>query len=611
MNTKNDNKKIIIDMEPLGRRAEISPGETLLDAARKAGVEIVSLCGGDGWCGSCKIRLASGELEEPTLDELAVLTDEELAEGIRLACQSIPLSDIKIEIPPDSLSTPQRLQTEGQELSIALDPVIKIIDIEMQPPTLHDLRADTTRINDALTDAGYPPAHFSQAVLTDISDRLRQFHWKPRLIFNENDLVAILAQDAVPYGLAVDIGTTKVAAYILRLDTGEMIDKKGAMNPQISYGEDVVSRIAYTEEHKEGRKELQERIVETLNNIVAEICATHKINPEQIVDAVLVGNTAMHHLFANLPVSQLGLSPYVPAASEPFELRARDLGLNIAPAALINLPPNIAGYVGADHVSMILATEIWKETERNVIAADIGTNTEITLVSGGEMFSCSCASGPAFEGAHIQNGMRAAAGAIERVQIVDGKVHIYTIEDKPPVGICGSGILDVVAEMRKSEVIDEKGALQVESPLVRPEKPLPEFVLVPAEESGHGHDIALTRKDVNEVQLAKAAIRVGIDILLEEAGIDTDEIDAFIVAGAFGTYINLASAIEIGMFPSLPLERFDQVGNAAGLGAKQMLLSAPAREKALEISRKVKYIELTTHPDFQNKFIKAMYLYNE
>jgi len=545
MNT--ENKKFIIDMEPLGKRAEITPGETLMDASRRAGVEIVSLCGGDGWCGSCKVRLASGELEELTLDEQAVLTEEELEEGIRLACQAVPLSDVKIEIPPDSLSTPQRLQTEGQELEIELEPAIKTIDIELEPPTLHDLRADTNRINDTLTAMGYTPVKFSQTVLLNISDRLRKFHWKPRLVINGDDLIAILPQDAPPYGLAVDIGTTKVAAYLLRLDTGETVDKKGEMNPQISYGEDVVSRIAYTEDHKSGRDELQARIVETLNKIIAEMCKTHEIEPEQIVDAVLVGNTAMHHLFAKLPVSQLGLSPYVPAVSGPFEMRARDIGLDIAPAALIDLPPNIAGYVGADHVSMILATNIWQEKHRNIIAADIGTNTEITLVSEGKMLSCSCASGPAFEGAHINNGMRAAAGAIERVQILDGTVHIYTIEDQPPVGICGSGILDVVAELHSNDVINDKGAPIIENPLVRPAKPLPEFVLVPAGEAGHGHEIALTRKDINEVQLAKAAIRVGIDILLEAAGIEAEDLDAFVVAGAFGTYINIASAINIVM----------------------------------------------------------------
>lgn len=606
MNT--ENKKFIVDMEPLGRRAEIPPGGTLLDASRRAGVEIVSLCGGEGWCGSCKVRLANGKLEEPTLNEQAVLTEEELAEGFRLACQAVPLGDVKIEIPPDSLSTPQRLQTEGQELDIELNPPIKVIDIELDPPTLHDLRADTNRINDTLTAMNRAPIRFSQAVLIDISDRLRKLHWKPRLVVNNGDLIAVLPQEAAPYGLAVDIGTTKVAAYLLRLDTGETVDKKGEMNPQISYGEDVVSRIAYTEEHENGRRELQSRIVETLNEIITEMCTAHEIAPEQIVDAVLVGNTAMHHLFANLPVSQLGLSPYVPAVSGPFEMRARDIGLNIAPAALIDLPPNIAGYVGADHVSMILATNIWQEKHRNIIAADIGTNTEITLVSEGQMMSCSCASGPAFEGAHINNGMRAAAGAVERVQILDGKVHIYTIEDKPPVGICGSGILDVVAEMHSNHVIDDKGAPQTDSPFVRPAKPLPEFVLVPAKDTGHGHDIALTRKDINEVQLAKAAIRVGIDILLEAAGIEAEDLDAFIVAGAFGTYINIASAIEIGMFPQIPLNKFEQVGNAAGLGARQMLLSAPAREKALEISREVKYIELTTHPKFQDKFIDAMYI---
>jgi uncharacterized 2Fe-2S/4Fe-4S cluster protein (DUF4445 family) len=306
-------------------------------------------------------------------------------------------------------------------------------------------------------------------------------------------------------------------------------------------------------------------------------------------------------------VEQLGLSPCVPAVSEALDLPAATLGLAIAPGATVHLLPNIAGYVGADHVAMLLATGLWQKPGV-AVGVDIGTNTEISLACRGVILSCSAASGPAFEGAHIRNGMRAAAGAIERVQIIDGQVHVYTIENNPPVGICGSGILDAIAEMRAAGVVNEKGAFQSGHSLVRSGEGLPEFVLVPAERSGHGKEIALTRKDINEIQLAKAAIRVGIDTLLEQAGVGAQEIEEFIIAGAFGSYINISSALQIGVFPNLPLERFRQVGNAAGIGARQSLISTKQRRLAAEVASLVRYMELTGHTDFQRRCLQQMYL---
>lgn len=593
---------LTVDFQPIGRRARLPTGSTVLDAARSVGLGIVSLCGGEGWCEGCRVRLAEGQLTDPTSAEQDALSKDELAAGCRLACQAIPQGDVRIEVPPESLTTPQRLQTEGQDASVELAPAIQVVALEVPPPTLHDLRSDTARLADV-----HRPLRYHHAILTDISDRLRAQNWRGRLALRGDELVALLPSEAVPYGLAVDIGTTKLAVYLVRLDSGETVAKLGAMNPQIAYGEDVISRIAYTREEPDGRRVLQERVVGRLNELVEELCANQGIVPDQIVDAVVVGNTVMHHLFAGLPVSQLGRAPYVPAVGGVFELRAVDVGLGIAPAAHVHLPPNIAGYVGADHVAVILSTRLWRE-RGTVIAVDVGTNTEITLAHGGSLLSCSCASGPAFEGAHIRDGMRAAAGAIERVQIVDRAVRLTTIDDQAPVGICGSGILDAVAEMLHSGVMDEKGALDVGHPLTRRGDRLVEFLLVPADQTGHGRDIFLTRKDVSEIQLAKAAIRVGLDTLIAEAGIQAAEIDSLIVAGAFGTYISIPSAIRIGMFPSIPLERYRQVGNAAGMGAKQLLLSEPLRQTALQVAEQVEYIELTTHPNFQQAFVERMYL---
>ncbi|MEA3341269.1 MAG: ASKHA domain-containing protein, partial [Chloroflexota bacterium] len=326
------------------------------------------------------------------------------------------------------------------------------------------------------------------------------------------------------------------------------------------------------------------------------------------VEAVLVGNTCMHHLALGLPADSLGLAPYVAVLSDSYDLKARDLGLSLSPGASVHLLPNIAGFVGADHVAMLLATSI-HETDAITVGLDIGTNTEISLAAGGRLLSCSCASGPAFEGAHIHDGMRAAPGAIEWVRFVDGQVEYQTIDGAPPVGICGSGILDAVAELRRVGALRVNGAMQSDGhPRVRGEGRGVEFVLVPAGERDAPRDIVVTRKDINEIQLAKAAIRAGVEVLLDEAGLEAEQVERVIVAGAFGTYLDVDSALAIGMFPPLPRERLVQVGNAAGMGAKLALLSRRCRRQAAEIARRVEYVELTTHTGFVGEYTEALML---
>jgi len=444
-------------------------------------------------------------------------------------------------------------------------------------------------------------------VLARLSDQLRAQNWSVRLALRHDEVVAVLPARSPVFGLSVDVGTTKLAVYLVGLESGETVAKVGAMNPQIAYGEDVVSRIAYANENREGRRLLQSRLVATLNEIVAGLCTEAATSPDHIVEAVVVGNTVMHHLFAGLPVWQLGMAPYVPAVGHALDIPAREIGLSLAPGAYVHLPPNIAGYVGADHVAMLLASDM-QDVRRSTLALDIGTNTEITLAFGDRLLSCSCASGPAFEGAHIRDGMRATAGAIERVQIAGEEIRFHTIANAPPVGICGSGILDAVAEMLDAGILDRRGALQEGRPRVRTRDGQLEFVLVPAGAAAHGRDIVVTRKDVNEIQLAKAAIRVGIEILLAEANITAEDIEEVIVAGAFGTYLNVASAVRVGMLPDLPLGRFRQAGNAAGVGAKQMLLSVERRRRAQEIVQGIEYVELTNQSGFSAEFFQAMYL---
>jgi uncharacterized 2Fe-2S/4Fe-4S cluster protein (DUF4445 family) len=596
-----------IALQPVGRRTEIAPGQTLLEAAQNAGVELASLCGGAGVCDSCKIRITKGQASPPTAEEEAAFTDAELQAGFRLACQSHPLSDISLEIPPESLTTPQRLQVEGLEAEIPLDPPVIPIDIQVRPPDIHDLRSDATRLLQAVDAQTRETHHLSERLLPDLSPALRSLGWDLRLAVRRGEIIALLPKGCPLLGLAVDVGTTKLAAYLIDLQSGSTLAKAGAMNPQIAYGEDVISRIGYTNTHVDGRRVLQTRLVETLNGMLAEMCAQVSAAQEQVVEAVVVGNTAMHHLFAGLAVEQLGAAPYVASVSDPLEVRVEPLGLKVALGARVHLPPNIAGYVGADHVAMALATSIW-DTEKTSIALDIGTNTEISLAHRGRLLCCSCASGPAFEGAHIGAGMRAAPGAIERVQIEPERLRCQTIGYQAPVGICGSGILDAVAEMRKAGILDARGSLHSGHPSVRGTGKSLELLLADARFSGHGRDVTVNRRDVNEIQLAKAAIRAGVEILLSEAGITADDIEDFIVAGAFGTYIHIPSAIQVGMFPRLPLERFRQVGNAAGTGARQMLVSLQQRRIAAQLSERLEYVELAAHPGFIGAYTKALML---
>jgi len=600
-----------IDFQPLGRRVKVADGTDLLEAARKAGVGLNAVCGGAGVCGTCRVRVVEGLVSPPNKSESNFLEQAEIAEGYRLACQVEVHGDVLVDVPPKSITAPQRAQIEGRERLVEVDPAVQSYDVHPTPPSLHDLRSDERRLQEALREQhDITDVVFDPVVLADISRQVRENDWEIRLyVRSHNGCPTVIGAAPVgthPLGLAVDIGTTKVAAYLVDLETGETLGASGEMNPQIAFGEDVMARIAYAMDGAEHAQELQEAVVQGLEDRIHELCETSGRCCVEIVEAVLVGNTCMHHLVMGLPVDQLGVAPYVPALSASCDIRARDIGLGIAPGAYVHLLPNIAGFVGADHVSMVMASGL-HEADRVTLGLDIGTNTEVSLAANGRILSCSTASGPAFEGAHIRDGMRAAPGAIEWVKIDDGRIDYQTIDDAPPVGICGSGILDSVAELRRIGVLKENGSMSLDShPRVRQPGDRPEFVLVPRGERGALDDIVINRKDVSEIQLAKGAIRAGVEVLLDEAGIEVDQVERVVVAGAFGTYLDVASARAIGMFPPLPLDRFDQVGNAAGMGAKLALLSRRCRRLAEEIAERVEYVELTTDQRFSSAYMNAM-----
>jgi uncharacterized 2Fe-2S/4Fe-4S cluster protein (DUF4445 family) len=610
----------LIDIEPVGRRGECPRGETLLDCARLLGVGLTSLCGGIGKCGQCIVHIVDGDVSPPTPEDAEYLTPDAIAQGYRLACRTIPLADCRVRVPLESLTSPQRMQIEGEETPVAPDPLAKSYLVTLQPPSLDDLRADAGRLASALQEQHRVAAtRVDLEVLRGISPSLRagidtqRGCWRVRVVTREDEVIGLLPPEASPLGLAIDLGTTKIAAYLLDLTSGRTLGSHGLMNPQIAYGEDVVARLALAEQNEGERSLLRQLVVGAVNDVATELCSRVEAEASQIVDMVVVGNTAMHHLFLGLPVRQLALAPYVPAVTSALDVKARDLGLQLAPGAYVHLLPNVAGYVGADHVAMLLATRI-ADLRGVVLAIDIGTNTEICLANGGVLTSTSCASGPAFEGAHIKHGMRAANGAIERLRLVGDKLKYQTIGGVPPVGLCGSGIVDVMAQLFLAGVIDRQGRMQ-EHPRVRVVDGVREFVLVdePTRLSGsaseaRGTAIVFTQQDVRQLQLAKGAMRTGIEMLLATSGRKAEEIDSVIIAGAFGSYIDVSSAITIGLFPRLPLERFRQVGNAAGMGAKLALVSRTKREAGRALASRIGYLELAAHPLFSTTFAQAMLL---
>ena len=443
-----------VDFEPIGRRVPCKNGDTILDSAQRAGIVLNATCGGEGVCRRCIVRVMDGQVSHPNLSEDDEL-GEQVGKGWRLACQTEIQGNVRVHIPPDLLATAQRTQTEGKSLPIELNPAVRSVTVSLSPPNLADLRSDADRLRDSL---GIPDLAFPTSVLRTLSKDLRTHGFNVSVILRGSSVIAVRPADTSALGLAVDLGTTKLAGYLVDLASGETLATAGAMNPQIAFGEDVMARIGHAISKAEGGEQLRSAIVEALNNMAKDLCKQINRPMGDIAESVIVGNTAMHHLFLGLPVKQLGLAPYVPAESAALEVPAHEIGFDFAPGAIVHVLPNIAGFVGADHVAMLLGSGML-EKDGVVLGLDIGTNTEISLIAHGNHYACSTASGPAFEGAHILHGMRAAPGAIEKVLIHDNEIMLQTIDDQPPVGLCGSGILDLVAQMLKSGIINSRGAL--------------------------------------------------------------------------------------------------------------------------------------------------------
>ncbi|HWQ83528.1 MAG TPA: ASKHA domain-containing protein [Anaerolineales bacterium] len=596
-----------IEFEPIGIRLICDDPLTISEAARQAGVSIRSVCGGKASCGKCLVRVMEGHLDSPTEAEQKHLTLAQISAGWRLACRTIIATDTHVYIPANSLTESQVIQIEGAETAAVPDPAVRLLPLLANPPSLSDQIADLERVANALRQqhalesvwAGLP-------ALCALRSVLRETDWQIEVALRGTEIIAAypLGQHR-PVGMAVDVGTTKLACYLVDLETGRTLAAKGVMNPQIAYGEDVMSRLEAVLVEPGNADRLQAEVVSSINDVAKELCAAQSLTPDHILDYCLVGNTAMHHLLAKLPVRPLAVSPFIPTLSDVLDIEADRLGLNAAPGARAYLPAPLAGFVGSDHLAFLLASG-FDEGDRIRLGIDIGTNTEIALQVGRRIITCSTASGPAFEGAHIHHGMRAAPGAIERVKITEeGGIQCDVIGGVPAVGICGSGILDALAEMYRARIINERGRFQLNAPGV--EMANDDSLIFSLSKGVNGYrDVTLSQHDVDQVMLAKGAIRAGIEILLSKADVAPADIEEIVIAGAFGTYLDPCNAVRIGLIPGVPVERIRAVGNAAGAGARLLLSSLEYRRRAHALAKRIEYVELTIVPGFNKFFAKGV-----
>lgn len=631
-------KKYRVIFQPSGRRGEVEEGKTLLEAAQSLGVDIEALCGNKKVCGKCKVRIEEGYFEkdgmESGMDHLSILTEDEKKHikpedgpGVRLACTAEVYGDVKVFVPERSRAGKQVVRKAAKELTITLDPAVKKYNVELAPPTLHDMTTgDYERVLKFLeNDYGLKNLTFDFMVLRDLQDVLRKGQWKATVtVWMDKEIIKVEPGFVEAcYGLAVDVGTTTCVGYLSDLTVGKVMNTESMMNPQVPYGEDVMSRITYAMSNPTGLETMQKAIIGGLNEIIEKVVTEIKEdgpNPGfAIDDLTIVFNTAMHHIFLGFNPEYIGRSPFIPAVQSSLDIKARDLGLKINPAAYIHVLPIEAGFVGADNVGVLIAEEPYNQDEM-VLIIDIGTNGELLLGNRNKVFSTSCATGPAFEGAQIKFGMRAAPGAIEKVQIdpvtkeplykVIGKADWHThLEKVNAKGLCGSGIIGVVAEMFKAGIIDKSGrfVMGLDTPRVRKDVDgKPEYVLAWAEETSIGTDITITQGDVRALQLAKGALYTGAKLMMKKLGIS--KLDRVILAGAFGSHIDKEASMTLGMFPDCPIDMVYAVGNAAGDGARMALLNRGKRQEASDRARWVEFLEIATDPAFEKEFMQAMHI---
>ncbi|MFY9272045.1 MAG: ASKHA domain-containing protein, partial [Thermacetogeniaceae bacterium] len=594
-------EKCKITFYPINKDMEVPVGTALKKAMNDAGLDFDFPCGGRGRCGKCRVRIREGVVP-PSDSDRVHFDEEELKEGYRLACTLTVQGDLVLELPQEV--TGHKILIDAAERSMEIKPHLQKVHLEVKEPSIEDQKADWDRLRDELAAVkGDKDYRITLPALQALPKVLREKKFSITAVIADNKVTGLEAGDTTDrmLGIAFDIGTTTVVGYLMDLLTGKELGAVSTMNPQTKYGADVISRITYSSQEAGGLEILHKAIIEAVNSLIGEAVEKVGARREDVYALTFVGNSCMHHLLLGLEPRYIALAPYVPVTGSTQEINADELGIKVNPAGKVYVLPNIAGFVGADTIGVILATELDESSEIR-LAIDIGTNGEMVLGNKDRLLACSTAAGPAFEGAQISCGMRGTAGAIDTVRM-DDEFTYTTINDERPVGICGSGLIDVISVMLDTGVIDSRGRIANPNELAGTSAEkladrivdldgMRAFLLAPAAETGHGKPLFITQQDVRELQLAKGAIATGVQILLDVYGIGFDDIYEVILAGAFGNYLDKHSACAIGLIPSSLEDRVRPVGNAAGTGAKVALLSAAEYRRSARIASFVEYEEL-------------------
>ncbi|MHA2336215.1 MAG: ASKHA domain-containing protein [Candidatus Hodarchaeales archaeon] len=626
------NKNIIIDFEPISRRILLTKDLSIYDLLSELSIPIRSICGGMGTCGKCRLFIQKGKeyLTSFTSTEKDFLDGKELEEGWRLACQSkidlkklqtlekLTVPQFRVFLPNELILEDFNILTTGINKEVNLSPMVKKYHIEVDKPSLKDPQADFERIVAKLLSTDKELRNINQININfDLLDELPKLlrdnnHNITVVLWNDSTIIACEPGNTVNenYGIAFDIGTTTVVGYLINLNNGKIYALDSSLNSQTAYGEDVITRITLIKNDKKNLGVLNSSIINDMNEILSKACTSAKVDPSRIYEATIVGNSVMHHIFLGIDPTNIGLSPFVPVVQKALNVKAKELHLNISENGNVYTAPVIAGFVGADTIGVILSSKIYEEKDLT-LAIDIGTNGEIIIGNKKILSVGSCAAGSALEGAHISNGMRAAAGAIDTLKISPDTLEVTfsTIKHKQPLGICGSGLVDAVSEMLRAKVLTRSGNFNkefIDHERFNKTDKTTEFIITKKNETSLGKPITITQSDIRQVQMAKAAFYSGMRIILKYLN-EKLEIQQVFLAGAFGNYINKGNAKFIGMIPDIPDNKIYQIGNAAGVGAQHCLLNRNLRDKAKVLLNEVQYIEIAVKEDFQKEYAEAMY----
>ncbi len=603
--------------QPDGLRVEVPGGTTIADAMKGIGMQILLPCGGTGKCGKCAVEIHPNP-PEPGPHDIARLSKAELTHGVRLACRTKVDRPMSVLINPGMRVLGGKILVDGLDRTFDLDSPVAKTYLELPAPSLDDQTPDLLRIARALGLSGRTCPSFDIDAVREMPSVLRASDYRVTVVSADGRMIGVESGDTTSrrYGIAFDIGTTTVVGTVLDLSDGSELGRASRLNAQVVYGEDTISRIRHAIEEPSGRVDLARRIRDVVNEIVVEACISSDIEPEEIYEASFAGNTAMSHLFLGLDPYGLSRIPFVSVAGAAVNLRASDIGIAINPRGNLHMLPNIAGFVGSDTVGVMLAAN-FLEPGPPRLAIDVGTNGEIAVSAGGTLAVCSTAAGPALEGAALSCGMRAAYGAIEHISITGDEIACEVIGDIRPVGICGSGIIDAVAELLDTGIVDPTGRLMDRDELagtvsdslmdrIMTVDGQTAFVFVFGDGGPESRDVILTQRDIRHIQLAKGAISAGMHLLLKELSLTPADLDEVLLAGAFGNFIRKRSALRIGLLPAVGEDRIRFVGNAASTGAKMALLSRAVREDADRIRSETRHVELAALPEFMNAFSDHM-----